>query len=117
MSDSPQQNFDFDAWSALARSDPDAFEAAREEAVRKLISGMPAASRQRLTGLQWRIDMERARAANPTASFLKLSDMMWDSFYRQRAHLRTLFEPHSGDGSNALADTECASVIPLRRVN
>ncbi|HFC53456.1 MAG TPA: DUF3135 domain-containing protein [Gammaproteobacteria bacterium] len=116
MSDFPQQEFDFDAWSTLARSDPEAFEAAREEAVRSLIDGMPAASRRRLTGLQWRIDMERARAANPTASFLRLSEMMWDSFYRQREHLNSLLERHR-DSTAARTGGGCASIIPLRRVN
>ncbi len=122
MADSPQRGFDFDAWRVLAQNDPDAFEAARAKAVRELIDEMPAESRRRLIGLQWRIDMERTRAANPTAAFLKLSDMMWDSFYRQREQLKLLLEPRSENLAGAFPaakknkDTG-ASIIPLRSIN
>lgn len=71
--------FDFDAWSALARADPKAFEAARRRAVDARIQRAPKARRRRLRGLQFRIDMERIRAHTPMGGCVRLSTMMWDS--------------------------------------
>ncbi len=75
----PSPRVDFDQWSALARSDPAAFEARRTQAVEQLIQGAPAHRQQRLRCLQWRIDHIRARANSPMAACIKLNEMMWDS--------------------------------------
>ena len=59
---------DFDDWLQLAMNDPDAFEVARTAAIGSFLSSTPAHSRQRLTGLQWRIDMLRTRSKTPMAA-------------------------------------------------
>lgn len=38
-------------------------------------------NQQRLRHLQWRIDMERARAKNPVDAMIRLNKMMWNQFY------------------------------------
>ncbi len=71
--------FDFDEWERLARTDPDAFEERRRLAIEELISRASEDRRQRLRGLQFRVDMERQRAPTPMAACLRLYTMMWDS--------------------------------------
>ena len=70
---------DFNHWSELARSDPEAFEARRAEVIEQMIQSMPEHRQQRMRCLQWKIDQVRGRAANPMAACIKLSEMMWDS--------------------------------------
>ncbi len=70
---------DFDQWSELARTNPDAFEAKRAEFIEQTIQRMPAEKQQRMRCLQWKIDQVREQAGNPMAACIKLSEMMWDS--------------------------------------
>lgn len=72
------EEFPFDEWVNLARQDPRAFESARRQVLQSLIASAPAAQRQRLEGLQWRIDRERELADNPMSSCFKISSLMWD---------------------------------------
>ncbi len=69
----------FDQWSELARTDPEAFEQKRAEFIEQTIQRMPAHRQQRMRCLQWKIDRVRHQAANPMAACIKLSEMMWDS--------------------------------------
>lgn len=71
--------FDFDEWSALARTDPQAFETRRLALIEDYLGQFPTPEQRRLRGLQFRIDMERRRARTPMAACLRLSAMMWDS--------------------------------------
>ncbi|HEX5513085.1 MAG TPA: DUF3135 domain-containing protein [Gammaproteobacteria bacterium] len=73
------QQFDFDAWAELAKSDPAAFERQRIDAIEEFLQQVPLERRQRLRCLQWRIDHTRERAANPMSACLRISQMMWDS--------------------------------------
>ncbi len=70
---------DFDTWSDLAQSDPQAFEARRAEIIEQMIQRMPAHKQQHMRCLQWKIDQVRAHASNPLSACIKLSEMMWDS--------------------------------------
>ncbi len=112
-----ENGFDFDEWSSLAKSDPAAFEAARDDAIRVLIQQIPEERQQRLTGLQWRIDNVRAMAPNPTASFLNLSDMMWESFYRQQSMLKTLLGSVEQKETVPATQQKMANVVPFRHIN
>jgi len=67
----------FDDWMALAQSDPDAFEERRRRVIDEAIARAPQHMRTRLHALQWRIDMERARASNPLSACIRLYNMMW----------------------------------------
>ena len=68
---------DFDTWSEVARSDPDAFEQMRLAAIQAVIDGAPPENRERLRRLQWRIDQERRLAHTPLNACLRISRMMW----------------------------------------
>jgi len=70
---------DFDTWSELAQSDPEAFEARRAEVIEQMIQRMPVHKQHRMRCLQWKIDQVRARTSNPLSACIKLSEMMWDS--------------------------------------
>ncbi|GAO36730.1 hypothetical protein SCT_2140 [Sulfuricella sp. T08] len=71
--------WDFDAWMALSRSDPTAFEERRRCVIEETIARAPQHMQPRLRALQWRIDMERARASNPLSACIRLYNMMWKS--------------------------------------
>lgn len=76
MSDLP----DFDTLMQLHQQDPEALERLRQKLTDELLERASDHTRRRLAGLQFRINMELRRAGNPTARFLKLSDMMQESF-------------------------------------
>ena len=69
---------DLDRLTRLATQDPEAFEAERRRLVEALIESAPDSQRQRLRGLQWRVDTLREHAPTPMAACLKISGMMWD---------------------------------------
>ena len=68
---------DFDDWMELGRSDPTAFEERRRYVTEELIAQAPQHVQPRLRALQWRIDVERARASNPLSACIRLYNMMW----------------------------------------
>lgn len=73
-------DFDFDAWAALARDEPQEFERRRLMAIDEVWQRLgPYADRRRIAGTCWRIDMERARAKTPLQCCLRLSSLMWES--------------------------------------
>ena len=76
-------SFDFEHWAELARKDPEAFEALRMEAINEVIEQAPPHIRQRLRGLQFKVDMERRRCRTPLAACIRLSGMMMDALYDQ----------------------------------
>jgi hypothetical protein len=101
MQDKPLTELDFDTAMELARTDPEAFEQYRQAVIEALIARAPERNRQHLRRLQWRIDQERKRASNPTAAFLKLYRMMWDSFA----------------GESGLIDTICNAPNPAQSMD
>ncbi len=105
-------HFDFDAWKTLAEQDPEAFERKRREAIEATIAQAPPRLRQRLTGLQWRIEMERGKCRNPTQSFLRIYKLMWQSVYGDNGLLDAL----NGKAVDRVGDPAApkAPVVPLR---
>ena len=73
---------DFDTMLVMAKHNPQGLEQLRQRLVSELIDNAAPAQRRRLEGLQFQIDMERRRAANPLAACVKLSMMMRDSLVR-----------------------------------
>ncbi|HUW49713.1 MAG TPA: DUF3135 domain-containing protein [Sulfuricella sp.] len=91
--------FDFDEWMTLAQSDPDAVEELREYAIEEVIALAPLDMQPRLRALQWRIDMERARASTPLSACIRLSNMMWKLVYDEHgliSAIRDLVHQESG---------------------
>lgn len=78
---------DFDTLKRMAEQQPEALEALRVELTEELLASVPEHRRRRLEGTQFLIDMTRRRAKNPLQCCVKLSALMWDSFYDLRAAL------------------------------
>jgi len=60
----------------MALKSSDAFEEYRKKLINELIEHANPQVRQRLLGMQFRIDMERRKAKTPIASCMKLFDLM-----------------------------------------
>jgi len=106
-------DFDFEEWASLAKTDPAAFEAKREEAIAQLIEGASPRMQTRLRGLQWRIDMDRRRSSNPLSSCMKIFNQMWTSVYGERGLLAALH----GFDCGPLPERSPADVLSLMRRN
>ncbi len=108
----PRQPRDFDEWRLLASRDPEGFEAARRRVLDAVIAQAPEARRQRLKGLQWRVDRVRERSATPLAACISLSDMMWESFAGENGLLEAL---RGGQGcAPQKRPSHRSEVIPIR---
>jgi len=77
MENKKRAEMDFDAWSEMAKNDPESFESMRLAAIEAVIENAPEANRERLRRLQWRIDQERRLARTPMGACLRISRMMW----------------------------------------
>lgn len=75
-----EDGFDFNEWSVLARTDPAAYARRRTALIRVAIESASERNRNRLNGLQFRIDAECSLAHTPLKACLRISSMMWDSF-------------------------------------
>jgi len=95
MHQPPESAFNFEEWALLAKSDPQAFEAKREEAIAAMIAGAPPRVQVRLHGLQWKIDAERSLASNPLSACMRIFNQMWTSVYGEGGLLEAL---HSLEG-------------------
>lgn len=82
-SDYTDSNKFFEYWSNLFKTDPERFEVERKAEIEKVIASAPPKRQQELRQLQWRIDMERRMAKNPTDAMVRLQRMMWRQFYAE----------------------------------
>jgi hypothetical protein len=104
-----EEAFDFDDWSELARLDPKAFDCRRRAAIAAVLSR--SWENSRLAGLQWRIDMERRRCRTPLKACLKISALMWASFYELEGLLRAYRE---GTGTRRRKERARGEVVAFR---
>ncbi|MEM9742111.1 MAG: DUF3135 domain-containing protein [Pseudomonadota bacterium] len=71
---------EFDELVDLARNEPQQLETLRQTLINEVIgSASSDEQRRRLEGLQFKVDMERRRAASPLAATIKISEMMCQS--------------------------------------
>ncbi len=84
------KQMDFDQWLDLAMNDPKGFETARTAAIQGFLDSTPSHSRQRLTGLQWRIDMIRQHSKTPMAACQVIYSMMWDQLAGDEGMIHSL---------------------------
>ena len=81
MSEHSSNKIDFEHWSTLASTDPEQFEALRQDRISTLINQTSGQRQQRLLGLQWQIDRVRSQHKNSTvAACLAISELMWKTF-------------------------------------
>ncbi len=67
----------FDVLVDMARNDPQGLETLRRSLTDAVITAASnEATRKRLQGLQFRVDMERRRASTPLAAAIRISEMM-----------------------------------------
>lgn len=102
------RRFDFDYWADLAGRDPEQFERDRRAALARAMRRVPPHRRQRLRGLQWRIDQVRRNARTPMAACIRISNMMWDAVHGEHGLAAVLRNPVPRSGPTA-------PVIPLHR--
>lgn len=113
----------FDVMLDLARNDPDQLEALRETLTSAVIASATSGDhRRRLEGLQFRIDMERRRAATPLAATIRISEMMTQSLADLHRSLVIPLEAQQprqaamagGARSVSTAPAPAATVLPFR---
>jgi hypothetical protein len=83
--------FDFEAWSRLARDDPEGFFRARNEAIERYISSRPEHAVQ-LRELQRQIDGMRAVAGSPLQALRSMASLIEDRMDALCGKLRQLRE-------------------------
>jgi len=105
-------SFDFDEWSALARTDPEAFDLKRREMIDESIGH--GVDQRRLLGLQCRIDLERIRAHTPLKACLRLSSLMWDSFHELHELTASLGDASTPEETSNRS-TAGATVLPFKK--
>lgn len=93
MTVSANQNPSHDELSRLAKDDPAAFEALRQQLINELIGRAPEHLQRRLQGVQFRVDAVRARSSNPLGATVKIYELMWKSFIGLRDELTTIRQP------------------------
>jgi hypothetical protein len=113
---------DFDAWLELARTDPDAFEVRRLEAIERYLASLPEDRQEILRRFQWRIDRERERAKTPLGACIRLSEMLSEQVHGEgglRDRLGALaaaakgIAPPSADGTPSTPPSDAnVSVTP-----
>ena len=111
------RTFDFDHWAALARDDPDRFEELRRDCVDALIERSGPRQRQRLRGIQFRIDMERRRSTSPMGACVRIQSLMWDKvlgpdgFYDRLLSFGGHRSANGADTNKTTALMRCATII------
>jgi len=110
---SKAKQMNFDKWLDLAMNDPDGFESARTAAIQGFLESTPKHSRQRLSGLQWRIDMIRQRSKTPMAACQAIYSMMWDQLAGDEGMIESLKSMANGT-FNAPEPKYNARILPFR---
>lgn len=107
-------DFNFDEWLQLAKTDPEAFEKRRQQAIDELIATAPVKHQQRLQGLQWRVDMERRKYKDSLVRCQKVFSMMWASVYNDNGLLQALHGRTAAQRHKAEDRKERASVLEFQ---
>ena len=85
----------FDVLMELAQNNPEELEQIRIQLSQEILDDATPRLKQRLEGLNFRMNMERQRAKNPLQCCIRITALMHDSFDRMRDELTTLVEPCS----------------------
>jgi hypothetical protein len=94
----------FEVLVDMARNDPEGLETLRRSLTNAVIATASSeAQRRRLQGLQFRVDVERRRAATPLAATIRISEMMCRSLADLHASFVSPMEDTKGPGSETRA--------------
>lgn len=91
-----------------AETNPGLLDQWLQQEVNHIIENAPLKHKERLEGLQFRIEMEKRRAKTPLASCLKLSELMYDSFFELKLALE------NGDSQTTQDLSQKAKVLPFK---
>ncbi len=80
-------HFNFDAWAALARNDPNEFERRRAAVLEEMVRSGTTNPR-RLRGCLFRLEMERRRNPNPADACHRAAELMEEAVHRLRRMAR-----------------------------
>jgi len=103
---------DFDGWSALARSNLQAFENCRERVIEEAIRRAPVHRQQRLRRMQWKLNQIRNTSRTPMIACLRMNRLLWQAVTGERGLLVCLNRP---DALRRGADQSTDRVIPFER--
>lgn len=112
MDNNIEKAFDFEYWAQLWERDPQAFEAERARLMALFIASAPEEKRQRLSAIQWRVDMVRKQAKTPLAASFRVQKMMWESLYGKHGLLNAL-EMLNGSQTSDPETRQPADVLPF----
>ena len=103
---------DFDAWSALARTDPQAFEDCRDRTINEAILRAPAHKQLRLRRLQWKLNQIRNTSRTPMIACLRMNRLLWEAVIGDKGLLNCLLRPDDLRRRDAV-DRTTAKIIPF----
>jgi hypothetical protein len=113
QNDPPTLPKDFDAWSALARSDPRAFEDCRDRIINEAILRAPAHKQLRLRRMQWKLNQIRTTSRTPMIACLRMNRMLWEAVIGNRGLLDCLLYPSDSKRHPDATDKPTARIIPF----
>ena len=116
MSGNSINEIDFELWANLASTDPQKFEALRQDRISNFINQSSRDRQHRLLGLQWQIDTIRNQHQHSTvAACLAISELMWETFQE----LSEVLQLQAKSGLTAPIPTLQANIIsfPKKEVN
>lgn len=116
MDNDIEKAFDFEYWAQLWERDPRAFETERARLMETFIASAPEKKRQRLSAIQWRVDMVRKKSKTPMAASLRVQKMMWESLCGKHGLLNALETLRGAQTSDPDA-RQPAHVLPFDRSN
>jgi Protein of unknown function (DUF3135) len=99
----------FDELMNLARERPEVLEEMRQNLCIEVIQSAPNRLKERLEGLQFRIDMERRLAKSAVGACVRISSMMQDSLQELKQALNTPTEYLEQ------REIQTAEIIPFQR--
>jgi hypothetical protein len=111
----PTPPHDFDAWSDLARSDPQAFEDYRDRIINEAILRAPAHKQQRLRRMQWKLNQIRNTSRTPMVACLRMNRMLWDAVIGDNGLLDCLLHPNDSRRRPSARGLPSAKIIPFER--
>jgi len=106
--------FDFDAWTRLAKDDPQAFEYRRQDAIRSTIDSASVEHRRRLEGIQFQLDLERERSSTPLGACVRMNTLMWSGFHRLRKELNRVSSSRDDVSPQARTSANVISIQDYR---
>ncbi len=101
---------DFEHWVTLASTDPQKFEQLRQDKISAIIERTTGHRKQRLQGLQWRIDAIRNQhKSSAAAACIAISELMWETFEQLSGLLQAQADGHLLDQDQP----EHVNIIPF----